>query len=178
MMYEDDVEYADGRLRGTIVRVDCEPVFVNEVISVKGEVHIQGFYLADRSEVSTPITNVNLEPVPLGYVNTFFGARYLCRRPIRNDWRQGLRDYNCVNERGENVLNEVPLENLRETILGIYPSFDLAVRDNSGKSIAFSRNFALTKDKTLLYKGKPVGVKDILAPTHSYLSRHLEVSLG
>lgn len=90
-MYKD-AEYANSRLYETIVRLNGEPVMVGHVhgnmtctISRDGEEEV---VLLDDLDLSAP---------PLGYVNYRRGAVYLSRKPMRRDWRQGIRSSQLVS---------------------------------------------------------------------------------
>jgi hypothetical protein len=160
-MYKDNIPYAKQRLVGTIVRIKDEPVKVLD-ISPKGIA--TAYFLKDENEFFTDIDNLNLEPVPLGYINYKNQAYYLVRKPIREDWRQGLRVGNIAFI-GPQGFMEFPRKELRDTILNQYPTFAQAVEAVAKQrkaKVAFSRVFAVSADKELLYKERVVGSFDKL----------------
>jgi hypothetical protein len=160
-MYKDNIAYARQRLLGTVVRIKDEPVKVTN-ISDKGIV--TAHFLKDVKEFYTDLDNLNLEPVPLGYLNYRGSAYYVVRKPMREDWRQGLRIGNIAFI-GEEGFMELPKEELRNTILNSYPTFSEAVEavtKKKSRKVAFNRVFAVSSDKELLYKQRVVGSFDKL----------------
>jgi len=102
------------------------------------------------------LTELNLDPVPLGYVNFDGLAHYLTRAPMRRDWRQGLRMLNIMVPNGGQP-RAIPYRTIANTIIGKYPTFNSALdklnkTTNSSRALAFCRDFAMTREK-LCYKG-------------------------
>lgn len=160
-MYKDNIPYAKQRLVGTIVRIKNEPVKVVD-ISPKGIA--TAYFLKDDKEFFTDIDNLNLEPVPLGYINWRKNCYYMVRKPIREDWRQGLRMGNAAFI-GEQGFMEFPRRELRDTILNQYPTFAQAVEavtKQGATKVAFNRVFAVSSGKELFYKERVVGSFDKL----------------
>lgn len=182
-MYEDSPEYAKGRLEGTIVRVGEEPVTVKGVGVVGKRLVARVVYLKDDEEKVVDIKNLNLEPVPLGFINTNADSFYMVRKPMRRDWKQGLRQGNFTFIGAEGFY-EIPGPNLRDTVLNIYPKPEEAinlVKNKRVKKVAFSRDFAVAQGGYLLYKGKrQVGTFDkifTLNPKYNYLNEYLQETL-
>lgn len=182
-MYEDDLEYASRRLNNTLVRLaNGDPFYVGRT------------YLDDQSAMWHSGTNLNvgntqhvlhvdlnLEPVPLGFVNTTSDMVYVARKPMRRDWKQGL-SHNSMVAYGKLRPDEVNMKLLVQPIMQKYPSFTRALEVIKGKknSIAFSRDFGLMKkgdDLLLCYRQHQVGVvrdgQPTLNPDKTFLQQHL-----
>lgn len=159
----DNEAYAAGRLVGTFVRT-----VTGKAIEVRaiggGEVAVRE--LLTGNDVLIPYKDLDITPVPLGYGNVGGRSIYVVRSPMRNDWKQGARPKNL--RWIENAINEDVMPQLRdplptkvmgEIIEGIYPLFDGVVKAlaaDRGKvfSMAWDRNFCLTKDWDIFHKGK------------------------
>jgi hypothetical protein len=186
-MYNDNVEYASQRLTGTIVRVGEVPVYVSSVTKTRQEgiickIHDLQEPDADGDGKFVSVDTLNLKPVPLGYINYGVSCYYLVRKPMRNDWRQGLRRGNSAFV-GEEGFFELPYQELSQTILGKYPKVRdaLALVETRRKDkVAFSRDFAVGHYKTLHYKGRCVGTFDkqpALDKKYFYLNEYLQETL-
>ena len=163
-MYTDDIEYIRGRLVDTIVRYGDEPVMIDAISPSRGRFMVTCTYLKDDVQEVYPLSQFNLESAPLGYINAHGEANYCVRKPMRHDWRQGIRAANLTFVSGDDTDHskevDLPLRPLRDTIVGEYPSFKEAQRrlkEDGDNLVAFSRDFALGKDKTIHYKGSKVG---------------------
>jgi hypothetical protein len=146
--YEEPA-YAATRLKECIVRLkDGTPVFVNGI----ARKDVVGYALATPDvPLKNKLEDLDINPVPLGYTNTAFGAVYVTRIPMREDWRQGLRR---INIRTIPVM-DIDYECLDATIRGVYPTFKEAIKLADKRGVAaFSRSFAVDKDKTIWYKGR------------------------
>jgi hypothetical protein len=156
MYTEDNIEYVRGRLVETIVRDKVgEPFYVTEIRNNDGRFKVKGFQILNpHIDKAIPFKELNLEPVPLGYVNSDeFDAVYIERKPMRNDWRQGLRARN-VRVTGGADFEELHYKDIRNTVLNIFPSFSHA---SKCKNItAFCRSFAVNL-VGIYYKGELVG---------------------
>jgi len=183
--YEDDFEYANSKLSGSIVYKSGQPVHINYVDVEEGDAFYQD--PQTREERVCELSALDLTPVKLGYVNYPEGASYLSRIPARH-WRQGLRE-NTVSCNGTygGVYNSYFIS----TVLGAYPTFTHCLEQckNTALSIAFSRNFALfpsLKGIFLYFKGEKVGVVDEtgtgsrpkLNEEYTYLQEMLEGELN
>lgn len=161
-MYSDNISYARNRLVGTIVMHKGEPVNILQ-IDLDGDTHFQ--YLLDETQDCCFVDDLDLVGQnKLGYVNYNGHSYHLVRKPLRHDWRQGLRPGNVAFS-GEEGFHAFPNKALRNTIVGNYPKFQEALdKVTKGKlnRVAFSRNFALDRDKSLHYKGRVVGSFDKL----------------
>lgn len=161
-MYSDNVDYARGRLTGTIVMYDKEPVLILEVFD---DAHASFRYLAG-GEGECHLDALDLVGQNrLGYVNYNQTSYHLVRKPMRNDWRQGLRMGNMAFT-GPQGFYELPSIEFRNTVLGIYPTFQQAAERVSGgiwEKCAFSRNFSLGEEGRLYYRERWVGKWDKMA---------------
>lgn len=179
-MYTDDIDYASTRLKNTIVRIEEEPFMVDNIIrDDDGDIAAVGTFLKDANQgVLCKVEHLNLEPVKLGYVNFDDNSFYVVRKPIRNDWRQGLRLGNAVFI-GNQGFYEFPFKELRDTILNNYPSLRVAHEmciTGYYKAVAFASDFAVNKSD-LFYKSRKVGSMDkipTLLPQYQYLNEYLQ----
>lgn len=191
-MYGNDYGYAATRLDDSIARlVDGTPIYIRAV-GINGDVHYFDLEVVGSPEQKGKIAkfnNLNLEPVPLGYVQTRNGCVYAQRLPIRK-WKQGLRmGENCTLNN-----NNVDYKALTSSIKGEYPKFENIVnKDNVAYNNPFKRPMLVTKEawhrhwavdrknKTVEYRGEVVGKivdgRPQLEPKFKYLQECLEESL-
>lgn len=179
-MYRDNPDYVAGRLRGTMVRYQGEPVIVGGCDrSIGGGLVL---YYTDLQGVRsdwTPIAQFNLVSPPLGYANTDGTAWYIARQPKRHDWRQGLRRENlCViSSSGQRGYDFGDLKPVAAAIKGEYPQYQEVLErvEDIYQSCAFSKNFSIDDTHKLWYKGSKL-VGDIRhgAPQLSKRFRYLE----
>lgn len=183
-MYEDDVEYAAKRLNETLVRkMDNSLFFVTSTeMGEQGVVHHGINYATDKGE-TVPHKDILLEPIPLGFVNSTANMLYVCRKPMRRDWRQGLST-NSLVVYGE-LRRSFNMKLLVQPLTNQYPSFNTALGLIEKKeSVAFSRDFGLTqKEETLLvYRKYPVGKivngVAVLNRDKFFLQQHLEEAVA
>lgn len=182
-MYGKDYGYAGTRITGTIVRLlkDGEPVLVANVLN-------NGICLVSKICKINDIQEVHLDeldltPVKLGYINCAGQAAYLMRIPIRRGPNnQGLRAENSMCNNGRRLFG-LPMDALRNCILGKYPSFEKArtssavAKDGEVKCIAFDRHWAI-HGKFLMYKNNLVvgsieGKKPVLQDRFKHLAESL-----
>jgi hypothetical protein len=187
-MYEDDIDYATRRLNNTLVRLqDGSPFYISRTFYDDARTMIHhGTNLATSVPHSAMHSELNLEPVPLGFVNTSSDMVYVARKPMRRDWKQGL-SHNSMITYGRLRPDEVNMKLLVQPIMQQYPTFARALQSLKGKknSIAFSREFGLTKqgDSLILcYRQHPVGVVSdngpVLYAHKSFLQQHLDEAMG
>lgn len=158
-MYGKDADYAGSRLNGTVVRYGEDPVMVQHVDE---NVVCHCYVLDTGKEIQVPLSDLNLVPVPLGYINSpGRNAYYAVRRPMRRDWRQGLRYNSMVITDRPVAPEEIPWIDIARTIRGKYPTFKELVesleRDELTKTTAWSRQYALTPEATVKYCGTTIG---------------------
>lgn len=138
-MYANDYRYADSRLAGTIVMLGKTPVSVDYVDEDTGATKCRT--LLTGSERTVHYSELDLRPVKLGYCNTGLGCTWLARKPMRNDWRQGLRHQSLFSDTQPVAL--ITGKMLGRVILGQYPSFEEACAEAFNKPTAFGRNWAV-----------------------------------
>ncbi len=182
-MYKDR-NYARGRLENTIIRVGKRPVYVVE-IPIDGSVHV--FYLENNVDKKVKYEELDMSPVPLGFINYNGYSYFAARKPMRRDWRQGLRANNTViiGRHGGIKLDKRVYKPLAKTILGKYPTFEdslIEVRELGAAQCAFSRGFGVTATNKIIYKGdyivgKIKGDTPILDDNYKYLDRVFKESL-
>lgn len=192
-----DKGYANGRLQGTIVRRKKIPVLVREI---RGDA-VSALNMVTKEEEVFNYKELDITPVPLGYVNFNKHAFYLTRSPVRNDWRQGLRDrsmvwrwysyddytqqYALITKAGKDC--GIPIDCLAKTIMDEYPTFRRALSSlkllNKANSMSFSRFFAIRGDNSLMYRTLKVGDinengKIVLLDKFFYLKESVQEVLG
>jgi hypothetical protein len=82
---------------------------------------------------------------------------------MRHDWRQGIRSAN-LEWKGSVQFRELPLKDLRNTIVGDYPDLKEVRRRLKlvrTSKVAFSRDFALGEDQAIYYKEMKVGSYEV-----------------
>ena len=185
-----DVNYAAARLVGTIARVGGK---ATKIVGLnKTEVHHSPLRGEGNIEVAK-IKDLDITPVPLGYINLGGRAYYTCRSSVRKDWKQGLRNTTLrVLDPGVRLMiDEAVLKELGNTIEDVFPAFKDALKNVAKglvRSVAFSRDFAIARSETdegevknvLRYKGAyEVGevsrAGDItLHPNYNWLAESVE----
>lgn len=166
-MYEcDNIEYVDGRLRGTIVRTkDNDPFMVRGIVNnrespSKSYIAI-GTYIKEPREVGFHLSDLLLESPPLGFTNYDGKAWYLGRYPKRRDWRQGIRAECMYTLRPVDKLGRYGFGTYVPLIVPFknkYPTYSEALErvEDIYDSCSFSRFFAVNSKKDLLYKNQQV----------------------
>ena len=186
-MYSDDLDYAKKRLNGTLVRkTEGSPFLVQEVVKEGDTTACLGTDLTTSEFLSTPLDEIDLTPVPLGFANHGDKMSFFCRRPLRRDWKQGLSTGNVVIY-GE-AKRDFNWNMLTNTILNKFPKLDEVihyVKKGSARSKAFSRDFGLSSsngDTLLVYRKFVVGRLDggnlVLNRDKFFLEEHLRESVG
>lgn len=140
MMY-DDSEYAHSRLANTFVRHKGKAVYVRRVRD-NFVCNLYSYGEGGR-EYDVKLEELDLSSPPLGLVNVGDTCHYVTRRPMRNDWRQGVRSSNTTWRQGRSVENEF----LSRCIDGKFPTKSTALRRlrEGHRQVAISRDFYLTK---------------------------------
>lgn len=151
----DSLEYARSRLRNTIVREEeGQPVIVSELTGRSTSIKVISINMITDVVKEDRLSNLNLTPVPLGYVNTDISCTHASRMPMQRDWKQGLRRANTVYTNND---VEVSNRQLGLTISGQYPDVRNCIQevtDRNVRSMAFSRNFCVSRGLNLQYKGR------------------------
>lgn len=89
--YGDDFEYASSRLRNTVVKFDDNPVYVVEISDSEVYGTVSNMWGGDEKQVHPK--DLDLSPIPLGFVNWGRTAGFLSRMPTRY-YKQGLCNNN------------------------------------------------------------------------------------
>lgn len=159
------IDYAAGRLVGTVVRVDGKAAYIEKLSAKK--VTYSDFV---NGPVTGSIDKLDITPVPLGYCNTMGTVAYLMRYSVRKDWKQGLRHHTLQCLSKENLRSDmIPWLDVFKTINGDFPKFEEVIKllhDNKGiKGQAYCRDFAIHANMDICYKGQFVigKVEDINA---------------
>lgn len=169
-MWDDiNVNDAQMRLAGCVVRYSNTPVYISRVFESGGDVFCEFNKLGEMDEGhrrrKVNDENWNFKPVRLGYVNLRGETFFVERAPVRK-WKQGLHPDNIhivpdFRDGRKGILTTMAL---RSCINGDYPSIETAVDriNNKWISHAFHRFYALSVTKTrwlynLGYRGVHVG---------------------
>lgn len=157
--FNDD--HASLRLKGTVVRVGNSPIWIVNATRL----NVKYFFLEDINTRTSTIScsELNLKPVPLGFVNDNNCCYYSYRVPVQR-YKQGLSDENFKTFFRNKSLSSCLLW-LDKTIKNIYPSIEEALTisryiKSDGKkypTCAFHRHFALNKDGFIFYKKTFIG---------------------
>lgn len=180
MFYGDDIKYARQRLNETYVQYDGKVVLVKD-IEGRGKKSMAIIEAEDDGKLTAvPLADLNIRSLNIGYVNSRFGACYFCRKPMREDWRQGHRDRNTFNIGGRAHLSHMSKGELTKAVNNNYPSlkeaFDISKMVGSA---AFNKKFALTSDGHLLYRDHMIGSITLqgdysLANKYTYLNEYVQ----
>ncbi len=178
----DDVQFALGRLRGTIVRIHGEPSYILGIDENRVMTYTDTTTKLANKYISLDNKGVDLTPIPIGYVNTKRGATYLVRLAKRR-WKQGL-DQEGIRTVGRSYLgiDYTATEQFLACLKGEYPSFKEATSRSKelGSVVAFSRKWAIDYLGTLFFRGKVVGHSQgglHLNGVYKYLTELLEEAL-
>ena len=177
----NEPRYARQALANCLLRIGKEPVWVCEIDDDYSTTFLNPLTgKSKRIDDLREIEGLNIDPVPLGYVNFDSTAEYVQRIPRRR-WKQGLCPESCSIPMSSHHLQG---KQVSECIMGIYPDLDTCIKKvtyNYKVSMAFGRRWAVTHgvvDPSLKYKNKVVGiVKDgecKLSPKFSYLQQVLD----
>jgi hypothetical protein len=159
----DEADYANNRLRDTLVRLkDGTPI---QILIIHSSTQVVYMNLLNKQEKICTLADLNIDPVPLGYCNAGQSCTYLVRMPMRQDWKQGLRSNSLRDINGRKV--DINIYTIAQTIIGKFPSFSEAIdkvlnttsknpfntEARKPKAVAFNRDFCVKEDKLLEYKG-------------------------
>ena len=193
MNYYDNISYAAERLHKTVVNTSKGvPIYIDsaagggvqfdpdedEQPEYDAGYEFNCYSLETRERLKVDLSEIDLTPVKLGYVNfADFDALFFSRTPLRS-WKQGLSVNNLVvnhyMERDDITVN-FPIWELHNTILRRYPSYEESL-DNKFLT-AFCPNFAINRENNLYYKAIHVGEGKSLYEPFFYLEQHLNECL-
>ena len=155
MYPNDNVEYAAGRLVETIIRYKGEAVNVMDVklSSYEEPLYVKAYNILTTSIVEDKIDEFDLTPVKLGFVNFehLHNVAYYERKPMRQDWRQGLRKNNSCIAWGVQQWRD---DCIAKTINGLFPSVADILVDLRGQEQlrAWHRDFCVNGTKQIFYR--------------------------
>lgn len=157
-MYYDDLDYAKQRLTESLVMANDEPFFITHVERGEEDEIVCGGYstsLARRTPKIVPLKEIDLTPVPLGFVNCEEGLVYLCRFPNRG-FKQGAASSNVKYVYPTQEFVGPGLNNyyVGLTVKGRFSKLEEVIEKKQTKAV--SRNFAISNN-SLFYKGELVG---------------------
>ena len=185
-MYEDDLEYASRRLNNTLVRTDTGKAFfvLRTYYNDAGIMVHDGDLIDEGDRITILHSKLDLEPVPLGFINVTDDMVFISRKPMRRDWKQGL-SHNSINTFGRLRPDEVNIRALSQPINKTYPTFAKALSSlNKRSSMAFSRDFGLSKideQVVLVYRkhnvGRVVDGVPVLNDNKQFLQQHLQEAM-
>lgn len=180
MRYESEAD-VKLRLGNSLVRKGATPVYIKGVESINKVIVYDPI---KRETDYAKVSDLNLTPVPLGYVESAGDVLYVTRKPTRK-YKQGLTQENMVAKdvlSGRLVALRIDDKGLSKAILGQYPSIEEAFqqcREGSG-IVPFSREWAVANYKEelcVMHKGGVVGyVGDdniMLSPDKYFLKESL-----
>lgn len=186
-MYDDDLEYAKKRLEGTLIRKSDGHPFIVDQVSVESKVMVCfGTDMASGVIETLPLSQLDLTPVKLGFVNYNGKMVFVCRKPMRKDWKQGL-SLNSLVVYGSDK-RDIGLRSLTKTVMNDYPSLADCIsylKKTKNRSMAFSRDFGLAsrgEETLLVYRkyevGKLIEGRLVLNPDKFFLEQHLAEVVG
>lgn len=153
MYKNDDVQYAKNRLVETIVRYKERAVLVHNVWDGGESLRLSSSdCVTGNINNDDDINEFDLTPVPLGFVNKDRGVKYVARRPMREDWRQGLRGHNAHVLWGDDDRQHVfDYRSLGMTINGEFPKIG-EMPLLFGERVAWHRDFCYDATGAIYYK--------------------------
>lgn len=191
-----DLNQASSYLRGSVIRVDDEPIYVHDVqhgegrgnkgMSIEYSVIREG--LGKVFHIDVADKKVDMTPVPLGMCSYHDGDSFRCyyimRLPVRK-WKIGLTKENIdilTVQTGQNAGGAInmlfPQTFLVDCIEGKYVGLTEAIKALKRRRgvIPFSRRFAIDHEHSVWYKGHNLSVgwfengQVNLDKDHTYLS--------
>tara|TARA_R110000823_G_C15952958_1_gene502519 strand:+ start:5938 stop:6477 length:540 start_codon:yes stop_codon:yes gene_type:complete len=141
-MYDCE-EYAASRLLDTLVRFRGKAV---KVLCVFHDMTCDIYHMSGGWRAKVHLDDLDLRSPPLGFVNKGSGCMYIARKPMRHDWRQGVRPNSVIDVRQ----NYRPsFESIAKCIDGEFPTITKAFSMLSGdyKEVALSREFSITRNR-------------------------------
>lgn len=183
----EDLEMRLGR---SLIRYKDKPFFVTEPGRNGRNCFLRGIFTLTGEEdvIQLPNKDLDIRPVPLGYMNLVAQTLYVMRKPQRR-YKQGFSSQ-AFTTSGPGRINFMIREciyskSLAKTVVGDYPDMEQALDHTKKKkgSCAFHRRFAFYFDRDLgivqlHYRGVPVGMymsgEVMLSEPHQFLAEELE----
>ncbi len=144
-----DLDYARQKLIRTVVLYEGKAALILEVNGTSDNTTIVA-QLSDGTMVDKPCEDFQLRNFKLGYANTADGCQYFMRKPMRSDWRQGLRERNVIFSDGQRARNISPsLTRIMQALDCTYPSIKEALKRvlDGEVCVAFSPAFCLYRKR-------------------------------
>jgi hypothetical protein len=170
LMFNDEAQYAASRINNTFMMLKEEGIlsYVLEVRGkIDGKIMVRHLPNNDQSlETTSSLADFEFAPGCPGYVNSLQGETiYLVRKPVRRDWRQGLRysQFSQISKSGIKGVSSnwfhLNVRKISDSIKETYVDFIKAIEivEESGEPLAFSRNFAIDKGFSLRCREQKVG---------------------
>jgi len=149
----DNIEYARMRLANTYVEYHNKLVHIDDIVVGEGG---NLYASTSKGETLIKLKELDISSPTLGYVNDNNYSYYITRKPIRRDWRQGIRPQNLVLFFGgqEHQPTHELIKKLVQPINDKYKTFkeSLSKVKRGGGSCAFSREFCVKDDGSMWYK--------------------------
>lgn len=180
MRFFTEPHYARQALANSLIRVGESPVWVGGFDGWATTLYYPMNGKTSRIEDIRKLKKLNIEPVPLGYVNLKNEAVFISRIPRRR-WKQGLN-----REVVSAIVPDMFLKSraLGNCILNRYPPLEqviLLVKTHQVISCSFNREWAIGSGvlaPNLMFRGKAVGIwteeGPKLSPPFEYLIESFE----
>lgn len=181
----DDSDYANSRIRNTVVMWKRSPVFVFEVLpnlDVKVSKIQDHGNKVNRKCYLVPLGDLNILDFNLGYVNNGTACHYLYRRALRRDYKQGLHRGNVGPRYGGVSPHEIA-QALRNRYLSFSKTLEKVMQKADDDYIcnAWCSDFCIDCMGCVLWRGMMVGAYSNgiiqLELTFSFLKSTLKESL-
>jgi hypothetical protein len=158
-VWYDEWDYADTRLRGSVVGSKIGPVeVVNVAPTADGEPLCHVYQISSSNQSVLRLGDLDMTPLPLGFANMGPDAGYLYRSPARR-YKQGLttatlRSAHFRFRLPNSLMNFKPL---LQPVDNKYPTIEesLEMLDDYFGSVAVSRDVALTDKGKVLWRTTP-----------------------
>ena len=177
-MFNNDLHYADSRIRNSIVKTKSGLLYVDRFkakdtkVAISSSNDLDNYFVEGWNQtgefVTEDLSNIFFSVGRLGYAYFNGAAQYLLRLPLKRSFKQGLRvetvavlkSNKAFASVGEVLFNSTEFKSgLSCCLHDSYPSLDCALEilEESGGSVPLSRSFAIDDFGSLFYKGEVVG---------------------
>ena len=153
-MYNKDYRQAHKRLHDTYVMIFNTWVRVEHVCSDTGKCVVK--VLNTGKQQACHIDALRLTTPPLGYTTYKGVPMYIMRKPMREDWRQGIRRNNLFVVQMNGVTAEFN-DTVLECMLMNYKTHSSKSIEWDGGDLVLNRQFAIEKGGWVYYKTNLVG---------------------
>ena len=161
------VELCNNRFTGTYFRLGKRFVQVNKVSAKRGKKEATVWCPESDEEITVPLEDLDFQPPELGFVDcdlpqqALLGVVNVRRRPVRNDWRQGIRaaqlymTYHGTPVNASNLFgSKENFTRLRRAVTNKFATVKEAIDklDEEYSSVALGHSFALSDQMKVLYE--------------------------